>query len=188
VTVIEILGAVVGLLYLRLEYRASIWLWPAGIVMPAFYIYIFFVGKFYADAWTNVYYLFASAYGWIRWASTRTVTGAVTVATLPRPLRLPLALAGAGLFGIIAYILYRYTDSPVPAGDAFTTALSITAMWLLAHQYAEQWLLWVAVNAVSTGLYLTRGLYPTAALFLVYTVVSVFGYIKWRKMAKQNRI
>lgn len=40
---IEIAGAVIGLLYLYLEYRASVYLWPVGVVMPLFYIYIFFV-------------------------------------------------------------------------------------------------------------------------------------------------
>jgi nicotinamide mononucleotide transporter len=182
VTTIEIIGALVGLLYLRLEYGASIWLWPVGVVMPAFYIYIFFAGKFYADMGINVYYLFASVYGWIRWATVRSVPAAARIASLPCRRWLPLSLVFAGMFGLIAYILYVYTDSPVPLGDAFTTALGIVAMWLLAHKYMEQWLLWVAVNAVSTGLYFQRGLYPTAVLFLIYAAVSVFGYLKWRKM------
>ena len=33
---LEIFGTIVGLIYLWLEYRASIYLWIAGIVMPAF--------------------------------------------------------------------------------------------------------------------------------------------------------
>ena len=64
---IEIVAAGIMLLYLWLEYRASIWLWPVGVVIPAFYIYIYYVNKFYADMGVNVYYLFASAYGWYRW-------------------------------------------------------------------------------------------------------------------------
>ena len=32
---LDVLGFVVGLLYLYLEYRASIWLWLASIIMPA---------------------------------------------------------------------------------------------------------------------------------------------------------
>ena len=35
---IEIVAAGIMLLYLWLEYRASIWLWPVGVVIPAFYI------------------------------------------------------------------------------------------------------------------------------------------------------
>jgi nicotinamide mononucleotide transporter len=178
--VIEIIGALVGLAYLRLEYRASIWLWPAGVVMPLFYIYIFFVGKFYAGMWIYVYYLFASLYGWMRWRKDGAAGGEVRMLSLSRRLWWLSAVAAAGLFGLIAWVLYAFTDSPVPLGDAFTTALSIVAMWMLAHRYMEQWLLWIGVNVVSSGLYLWRGLYPTACLFAIYAVVSVFGYLKWR--------
>ena len=37
---LEIIGTVVGILYLWLEYRASIYLWIAGIIMPAVYIFV----------------------------------------------------------------------------------------------------------------------------------------------------
>jgi nicotinamide mononucleotide transporter len=185
-TVIEIVGAVVALLYLRLEYRANILMWPTGVLMALFYIYIFFAGKFYADMSIHVYYMFASIYGWIRWKRDGDAAGRMQIASLPLRRWWPLSAVFAGLFGAIAAALYACTDSPVPLGDAFTTALSIVAMWLLAHRFMEQWLLWVVVNAVSTALYFMRGLYPTAVLFVVYTVVSVFGYLKWRKMWKES--
>ena len=37
---LEIIGTIIGLLYLWLEYRASIYLWIAGIIMPAIYIFV----------------------------------------------------------------------------------------------------------------------------------------------------
>lgn len=86
------------------------------------------------------------------------------------------------IFIVIAFILVRFTDSPVPYGDSFTTTLSIIAMWMLAHKYIEQWWLWIAVNVVSTGLYFWKGLYPTALLFVVYSIIPFFGYFKWKKM------
>ncbi|MDR1601241.1 MAG: nicotinamide riboside transporter PnuC [Tannerella sp.] len=183
-TVIEIIGAAVALLYLRFEYRASILMWPAGVLMALFYVYIFFAGKFYADMCIHIYYMFASIYGWIRWEKDRAAAGGMRIMSLPRRRWWPLAAVSAGLFGLIAAVLYTCTDSPVPFGDAFTTALSIAAMWMLAHRYMEQWLLWIAVNAVSTALYFMRGLYPTAILFVIYTAVSLFGYMKWRRMWK----
>ncbi len=32
---LEIVGTLVGLLYLWFEYKASIWLWPVSVIMPA---------------------------------------------------------------------------------------------------------------------------------------------------------
>ena len=40
--ILEIIGTVVGILYLWLEYRASIYLWIAGIIMPAVYIFVYY--------------------------------------------------------------------------------------------------------------------------------------------------
>ena len=192
---VEIIAAVIGLLYLWLEYKADVWLWFVGVIMPLLYIYIFFKSKFYADMAINVYYLFASAYGWWRWQlgsynkKSRTndskvdLTEDMVVSILHTPVRhiWRLSTVFALLFVVIAHILVHYTDSPVPYGDAFTTALSIVGMWMLANKYVEQWWLWVVVNAVSAVLYFNKMLYPTGILYVIYTVVSVFGYLKWKK-------
>ncbi len=57
---LEIIGTLVGLLYLWLEYRASIYLWIAGIIMPAIYIFVYYNAGLYADFGINIYYLGAA--------------------------------------------------------------------------------------------------------------------------------
>ncbi|WP_294081039.1 nicotinamide riboside transporter PnuC [Proteiniphilum sp. UBA5384] len=179
---IEIIGAIIGLLYLYLEYKANKWLWPVGVLMPVVYVWIFFQSKFYADMGINVYYFFASIYGWVRWTKHQTEGDELPISHTPRHYILPLSVIGSALFAIIAFILIRFTDSPVPYGDSFTTALSILGMWLLAHKYVEQWWFWFVVNFISCGLYVWKGLYPTSILFAIYSVISVFGYFKWKRM------
>lgn len=186
---IEIIGAVIGLLYLYLEYNANKWLWPIGVLMPIFYIYIFFQSKFYADMGVNVYYLLASIYGWIHWNKYKNNDNDkenLSITHTPHRYIIPLSIIGVLLFAIISFILIRFTDSPVPYGDSLTTALSILGMWLLAQKYVEQWLFWLVVNIVSCGLYVWKGLYPTSILFAIYSVISVFGYFKWKKMMEKK--
>lgn len=183
---IEIIGAVIGLVYLYLEYTANKYLWPVGVFMPIVYIWIFFQSKFYADMGINVYYMFASIYGWIKWNRGHASGKEVAISQTPKRYFLPLVVLGAIIFAIIAFILIRFTDSPVPYGDSFTTALSILAMWMLAHKYLEQWWLWFVVNIVSSGLYIWKGLYPTAILFIVYSVISALGYFKWKRMMHES--
>lgn len=181
--IIEIIGAVIGLLYLYLEYNANRWLWPVGVIMPIVYVYIFYQSKFYADMGVNIYYFFASIYGWIHWSKhSKSDETEFPITHTPRKYLLPLTAVGIILFAFIAFILIKYTDSPVPYGDSFTTALSILGMWLLAHKYIEQWWFWFVVNIVSCGLYLWKGLYPTSVLFAIYSVISVFGYFKWKRI------
>ena len=181
-TTIEILGALISLLYLRLEYKANIWLWPVGVITPLIYIYIFLASKLYAVMGINVYYLFASLYGWYCWKKNDTGEPGFKIVRLPLHFIWRLFSIFAVLFLLIAWILTRYTDNPIPYGDALTTSLSIVAMWMLAYKFAEQWLVWLVVNTVSAGLYFRMGLYPTSVLYVIYAVVSVFGYLKWRKL------
>ncbi len=92
------------------------------------------------------------------------------------------------LFVGIWYILTRFTDSTIPGWDAFTTALSITATWMLARKIIEHWYIWIIVNTVSIGLYIYKGLYPTVILFIVYALMAVVGYIEWRKEILWKRL
>lgn len=183
---IEIIGAVIGLLYLYLEYKANRWLWPVGVLMPIVYVWIFYQSKFYADMGINVYYFFASIYGWIRWNRYSSKEEELPITRTPRRLILPLTLIGTALFVVISFVLIRFTDSPVPYGDSFTTAVSIVGMWMLAHKHVEQWGLWFVVNIVSCGLYVWKGLYTTSILFAIYSVISVLGYFKWLRMMRKE--
>ncbi len=186
--VIEIIGAVIGLIYLFLEYKAHVSLWPVGILMSLFYVVIFFHGKFYADAALNLYYIGANVYGWVFWVKSRKKNFAgneeeIPITRIPARSLLKSMAVTAALWLAISSALKFLTDSVVPVGDGFTTALSIVAMWMLSRKYAEQWLMWVIVDFVSVILYTWKGLYPTAVLYAIYTLIAVMGYLKWRKLA-----
>lgn len=184
---IEIIGAIFGLLYLYYEYKADLRMWPAGIIMSSFYTFVFIHATFYAFACINIYYILAGIYGWIKWYNPTQInldenTG-IGLSKTPTRLFLPLVTVSIVIFGIIVFILQRYTDSQVVYGDSFVTTISIVAMWMLAQKYIEQWLLLIVINIVSVFFYLYQDLYPTSIMYLIYSTVSVFGYIKWRKMA-----
>ncbi len=183
---LEIAGVVTGLLYLWFEYRASIWLWPVSVVMPALYLFVYYESGFYADMAINGYYLIASAYGWISWSRRRNDARPLPISRTPRRLILPLAAVTALCFAVTAWLLIRFTDSTVPFGDSFTTALSVAALWMLSHKYAEQWLVWIVVDVASAGLYFYKGLYPTGGLYLLYALVAVAGYFKWLKLMREQ--
>lgn len=184
---LEIIGTLIGLLYLYLEYKASIYLWFAGVVMPFIYIYVFYAAGLYADMGINIYYLLAGLYGLIMWMKTPNQKGEErSISRTPIKYFLPVIIIFAGLYAAISFLLIRYTDSTVPYADGFVTALSIIGMWMLAYKYIEQWLVWIVVDVACCALYLYKGLYPTTILYGLYSVIAVFGYFKWKKMMVYN--
>lgn len=190
---LEALGTSVGLLYLYLEYKASIWLWLAGIVMPAIYIKIYLDSGLYADMGINIYYLIVSFYGWMWWmykahhpkhtmeTGKESKASSTIVHTTVREWLVYLFVA-SGLFVLMGWGLKMYTDSTVPWLDSLTTAMSIIGMWQLARKQIEQWFTWIVVDLICVGLYHYKGLELTALLYLFYAVVAIFGYRRWRQM------
>jgi nicotinamide mononucleotide transporter len=185
-SLLDIAGTVVGLIYLWLELKASRMLWIVGVIMPAIYIFLYWQAGLYADFGINVYYLCAAVYGFIVWTRGTSrddaAKSALRITRTPLRLLLPMALTFVAALLLIAAILLRYTDSTVPWADSFTTALSIIGMWMLTRKYLEQWLAWIAVDAVSCVLYVYKEIPFTAALYGIYAVIALFGYIRWKKM------
>ena len=179
---VEILGVIFSLLYLFFSIRQKILLWPMGIISALLYMVVFYQSKFYADMGLNGYYFIISIYGWILWNRGRNETGdRLPVTRINRKMALILAMITLCAFVGIGLLLDHFTDSPIPYWDAFTTAVSFTATWMLARKILEHWILWIIVDAVSMGLYLYRGLYPTLVLFAVYSAMAVIGFIQWKK-------
>jgi nicotinamide mononucleotide transporter len=198
---IEIFGALSGIIYVFLEIRQNIWLWPVGIVTSAVYIVVFFASKFYADMSLQGYYLVMSCIGWYWWVkgtghgaqgtghraqgeghgAQGAGSGGLQVTRL-RPLT-GLVLAAVFILSYtgIWFILSRFTDSPVPGWDSFITSLSAIATWMLARKIYEHWYLWLAVNAASVMIFVARGLYPTVILYAVYLVMSFAGLKVWKR-------
>lgn len=183
---LEILGTVIGVVYLYLEYRASTWLWLASIAMPAIYLAVYYDAGLYADFGISIYYILASLYGIFCWMKGRgqndSAERALPITHTPKSFYTPLAIVFLAIFAVIWYILSTFTDSTVPCADAFTTALSIVAMWMLARKFVEQWLVWIAADIACAVLYAYKGLWFTGGLYLAYAVIAVFGYRKWKHL------
>lgn len=206
---LDIVTTILGLIYLVLEYRASIALWVVGIVMPAMDIYLYWSHGLYGDAGMAVYYTLAAIYGYAVWkfgakwkrmlkrkasgvaGSDKAVDAAggsseeLPITFFPR--RLILRTLGFFLLAWAAtyYVLVAYTNSTVPLLDAFTNAFSFVGLWALARKYVEQWLFWIAVDVVCCYLYVVKGIPFKAGLYGLYVVIAVMGYIKWKGLAKK---
>ena len=178
---VELLGSVLSFIYLYLSVKQKSSLWIFGFLCSLLYMVVFFQSKFYADMTLQVYYLVVSVYGWINWKFGKTKAGKEILITHTPKKIVPILIIIAVAIYFAYYFVLRQTDSPLPRADSLTTALSIVATWMLAKKYIEYWLVFVFVDGLSAGLYFYKDLYPTAILFVVYTVMAVVGYYQWRK-------
>ncbi len=192
---LEIIGTIVGLLYLWLEYKASIYLWIVGVIMPAIYIFVYFDAGLYADYAMNIYYLLAAVYGWVMWkkrdkrekVKVKSEEFLTIFSPSAKTLIIRLTVVFLLLFFTIAWMLIVFTDSDVAWFNSFTTSLSIIGMWMLAKKYVEQWWVWVVADVACAVLYAYKDLHFTAVLYALYAIIAIFGYRKWKALLCKSR-
>ncbi len=188
-TALEYFGVATGLLYLLLEIRQHRSMWVVGFITSLVYVFVFFSARIYADMGLNLYYTAISLYGFWQWSKKRTIPSAgeavqdQTILYRHSSFRLlsGIILSIAVIFLAIYFCLAVFTDSPIPAGDAFTTAVGIVATWMVARRIIEHWIFWVVANAVSIYLYYLRELYPTMFLYFCYMMLAIAGWYTWKK-------
>ena len=186
---LDMLTTILGLIYIWLEYRASIVLWVVGIIMPALDIYLYYSHGLYGDAGMACYYTIAAVYGYIVWRwgkKEQNGQQSLPITHMPLRLYLPVALFFFAAWGATYYVLVTWTNSTVPVLDAFTNALSFVGLWALAHKYIEQWFFWMLVDAVCCVLYVQKGIPFKAGLYGLYVVIAIAGYFKWKQLSKQS--
>lgn len=194
---LEMLGFLIGLLYLWWEYHADARMWWASLAMPLISFWVYYRAGLYADFAMNIYYFAIAIYGYIAWTrnsgrgkgaaeSGKSGKSARPITHVPPRVLAGCAAAFATVYGLIAWWLITCTDSTVPWLDAFTTAMSIVATWMLAQKYLEQWVAWVFVDAVCVGLYFYKDRPFYAILYAIYTVIAILGYRKWRRMMREG--
>lgn len=176
----EVFGFVTGALCVIFAARRNIWTFPLGIASNIVFIVVFFEFALYADAGLQIVYIVLGVTGWIGWMRGRAADN--RAATLRTPTPAYLILAVIAVVGIIALtmVLAQFTDSTTEVPDAATTVGSLIAQYMLNRRWIESWFLWITVDIAYIGLYAYKGLYITAALYLIFIGLCVYGYRTWR--------
>lgn len=184
--ILQIVGVALGLLYLYLEYKANIWLWIVGIIMPIVHGTLYFRSGLYADCAMQAYYILAGLYGLAVWRKKSLSKNqghlSADICTTPTKIWPTICALYVALNAAIYILLIKFTDSTVPFWDSMTTALCIVAYWMLSRKFVEQWLVWLAVDAITVGLYIYKDIPLTAGLYALYCILAIAGYRRWRKM------
>ena len=186
---LDILTTVLGLAYILLEYRASIWLWAVGFLMQSLGIVLYYQKGLYADCGMEFYFLAMTVYGYINWVrkadkrknEAKEEKRYAAITHFPIRLALLWSVITLVAWGTLYWFLVTFTDSRVPVADSFTTALSFVGIWVLARKYLEQWLIWIVVDVVTSILYFYKDIPFKASLYAIYVIIAIAGYIKWKK-------
>ena len=192
---LDITTTILGLAYILLEYKASIWMWAVGAVMQILGIVLYYQKGLYADCGMEFYYLAMTAYGWWCWKTKHQTSDIRHQTSDIRHIPIPLALLWTAIFLVlwfaIWWLLTTFTDSTVPIADAFTTAASVAALLMSVKMYMEQWIIWIAVDILTIimwGIACASGDASVATLIMwvCYLLNGIIMFIKWERESREN--
>ncbi len=199
----EILGNAFGFASAIGGLRRRVWAWPVGIVGNVL-LFTVFIGTavngqtipLLGQAGRQVFFVGVSIYGWKRWSEARrgrVATGGAAVSPrwatpAERSRYLLLALVGV----LVLFGVFRLIGATWPApwwyflADAWIFVGSILATYAMARGWVDFWLCWIAVDLVGVPELLYFKLYPSAILYGVYGVLVVYGFLAWRRIARDE--
>ncbi len=178
---IELLGSILGVLYVILATRQNAWCWFVGILNVLIYIYVFFDAGIFGNMSLQVIYVFISIYGWYTWVKGKEHKK-VSISNLKAKTLIWCAIIFVITFSLVYFFLGNSNQSiTTNLLDATTTSLGIIGTWMQARKILENWLLWIFADAVSVVLYLSQGLYPTVVFYFILIILAFNGYFTWKK-------
>jgi nicotinamide mononucleotide transporter len=184
-SILEIFAVAASFLAIWLTAKRWVLCWPINLLACAFYFKLFLDVRLYADMVLQALFGVAIFYGWIAWGLGRKdETGEVVVEPLSRLQAWSGLAAGAAGAVAIGWFTSRYTNAALPWMDSALSSFSLVAQYWTARRHAANWLLWIAVDILYVGMFVFKGLMPTAGLYGAMIVLAILGYQRWRKVAR----
>ena len=176
----EALGFVTGGLCVWLTVRGHIANFAVGIANSGFFLVLFASSRLWADSGLQIVFIALGVLGWWQWLHGGAERRALVVERASTRM-LALSLAAVVVLTLGLTLLLRATNDAAPFWDALTTALSLTAQWLLNTKKIETWYFWIAADCIYVPLYLTKDLNLTAVVYVLFLGLCVAGLLAWRR-------
>ena len=178
---LEIVSVVFGLVYIFLAARENIWCWPAAFIGTGTAIFIFWDASLLMESGLNVYYLLMALFGWWQWQYGSNNKSELAISSW----NIKSHISAFMLIGVLTifsgYFLSRNTNAALPFVDSFTTWGAVVTTWMVTRKVLQNWLYWIVINPTAAWLFSVRDLHLYSLLFIAYTLIAIFGYIKWRR-------
>lgn len=180
INLLELIAFCLSLSYVILATQQSRYCWYPAVFSSAIHTYLVFQQALYFETTLTTFYFFMAIYGIVKW---RKISQEKSLPITQKPLvyHLILIILGCCLSFGLGFLAQKFTGQKMAYIDAFTTVFSFITTYMVVKKWLENWLYWIVIDAVSVYLYWNRDLRLLASLFLLYTILAIYGFFTWRK-------
>lgn len=180
----EVLAVVLGITYVILAAKESLWAWVFAFFSTVIYTVLFWEGALVSSSFLNLYYMLMAVYGFILWRGGEDGEE-LEISIWENRHIVAVVFAGVLLSLGAGYLSGTYVDAKHAYLDAFVMVFSIIATWMLAKKILQNWLIWIVVDSAAVFLYWKSGYHATIVLFILYVILAFYGYATWRKAYRE---
>lgn len=184
-TWLELIAASLGALSVYLMTQQKPAAWPIGLLMVLLYIWIFYDARLYSEMLLQVIYVGLQIYGWQQWLRGGAKHQGRAVSSLSMAGVSQGLMIGASITLALGFAMSQYTNANLPWLDAALTGFSLVAQYWMAQKRLQCWLLWIVLDIIYVGMFISAELYLTAALYMVFTALAMYGWLEWRHNLRQ---
>ena len=180
---LETVAFIFGLWSVHLARKEHIGVYPTGLLATTITVYLFWTDRLIGDMLMNAYYSMMSVYGWWQWSRMKAGKRLVRISRMSTK-QYYIAFGLILLTMLLTYIIYTFFNVTLDWTnyiDIFTSGIFFTAMWFMANKKIENWTLWIFADIITVPLYAYRGLGMLSLQYLIFTILAIQGYFKWRK-------
>lgn len=188
--ILEITGAIFGLLSVWFAKKDNILVFPTGLVSTFIYAYLLWQWELLGDSMINVYYFVMSIYGWYHWTRKKGNQVEFPIAVMNNKEKgIAVVLFTATIiFVVLVYFYFNKFTNLYSYIDTFLTAIFFVGMWLMAKRKIENWIFWIIGDIISIPLYFAKGFTFTSLQYLIFTIVAIYGYSEWKKILNNSTV
>ena len=188
--ILEITGAIFGLLSVWFAKKDNILVFPTGLVSTFIYAYLLWQWELLGDSMINGYYFVMSIYGWYHWTRKKGSQVEFPIAVMNNKEKgIAVVLFTATIiFVVLVYFYFNKFTNLYSYIDTFLTAIFFVGMWLMAKRKIENWIFWIIGDIISIPLYFAKGFTFTSLQYLIFTIVAIYGYSEWKKILNNSTV
>jgi nicotinamide mononucleotide transporter len=183
INIIEILTSIIGILYvifmIQEKYYAYIFSFIGSILLSLVYLN----SKIYLQGLINLLYIFISIIGYFSWYSRKKKKNSYKISSLGFKNNFYLIfifIIISLLFSFILVNFLSYSSIETAYLDSFLFIFSLFTTYLQYKKIFENWIYWIIINSIYAYLCFNNQLYYIMILAIIYTILSIRGYIKWK--------
>lgn len=189
---LAIFSSLMGIISVVLCAKGKIENYFFGFLNAVTYAYICYQAHIFGETMYNILMVPMIVIGVLSWKKNMEADNSEVKARNLTPMGWAILVVGS-IAAVSAYsFILKLIGGEFALIDATSTVFSVIATILMLARYSEQWVMWVIVNAVSVILWAMAFVNGEGSgitylvMWIAYLFNSVYGYINWRKMAKNN--